>query len=262
MESPQAVPRAVSTVGLAGPQRPTPRHGRPRAVGQIGSAGPAGLAAAPLRALQSHAPPATAPGGPWHPTPRRAAGGFAATGGAGIKPMAGPTAALRLAAASLSLSGLHRHGGPQSEVPGAGSLRATAQLPALWLGRLAVRPPRPVYRLEPRRAARAFAGADQQHAFHRVALGCHAQLGQPRAESGLAPSGPGLAAQIRPAAPSGGDLRDTSRFTGACYRAANWIALGQTTGRTRNDRSNRPQVCPKAVWVYPLDPQFRRHLCA
>ncbi len=55
---------------------------------------------------------------------------------------------------------------------------------------------------------------------------------------------------------------DTSRFTGACYRAANWIALGQTTGRTRNDRSNRPQVCPKAVWVYPLDPQFRRHLCA
>jgi hypothetical protein len=55
---------------------------------------------------------------------------------------------------------------------------------------------------------------------------------------------------------------DTSRFTGACYRAANWIELGQTTGRTRNDRSNRPQVCPKAVWVYPLDPQFRRHLCA
>ena len=55
---------------------------------------------------------------------------------------------------------------------------------------------------------------------------------------------------------------DTSRFTGAGYRAANWIELGQTTGRTRQDRSHRLQTPPKGVWVYPLDPQFRRHLCA
>jgi hypothetical protein len=54
---------------------------------------------------------------------------------------------------------------------------------------------------------------------------------------------------------------DTSRFTGACYRAANWLALGTTAGRTRNDQTNRPQVPPKAVWVYPLDSQFRAHLC-
>jgi hypothetical protein len=54
---------------------------------------------------------------------------------------------------------------------------------------------------------------------------------------------------------------DTSRFTGACYRAANWLALGVTTGRTRNDQTNRPQVPPKAVWVYPLHPRFRAHLC-
>ena len=45
---------------------------------------------------------------------------------------------------------------------------------------------------------------------------------------------------------------DTSRFTGACYRAANWIALGQTTGRTRQDREHRLQAPPKGVWVYPL----------
>lgn len=55
---------------------------------------------------------------------------------------------------------------------------------------------------------------------------------------------------------------DTSRFTGACYRAANWIELGQTTGRTRQDRAHRLQAPPKRVWVYPLAGHFRRRLCA
>jgi len=54
---------------------------------------------------------------------------------------------------------------------------------------------------------------------------------------------------------------DSSRFTGACYRAANWIDLGQTTGRTRQDRAHRIAVAPKGVWVYPLDPSFRARLC-
>jgi len=55
---------------------------------------------------------------------------------------------------------------------------------------------------------------------------------------------------------------DTSRFTGACYRAANWLDLGQTTGRTRQDRAHRIAVAPKRVLVYPLDPHFRARLCA
>jgi len=55
---------------------------------------------------------------------------------------------------------------------------------------------------------------------------------------------------------------DTSRFTGASYGAANWTELGQTTGRTHQDRSHRLQAPLKRVLVYPLDPQFRRHLCA
>jgi hypothetical protein len=55
---------------------------------------------------------------------------------------------------------------------------------------------------------------------------------------------------------------DTSRFRGACYRAANWLDLGQTTGRTRQDRSHLIAVPAKRVWVYPLDCRFRRHLCA
>jgi Druantia protein DruA len=48
-------------------------------------------------------------------------------------------------------------------------------------------------------------------------------------------------------------LVDTARYTGHCYRAANWKKLGSTTGRGRMDRSHaRHGWAPKAVWVYPL----------
>ena len=56
---------------------------------------------------------------------------------------------------------------------------------------------------------------------------------------------------------------DRERFTGACYRAANWRRVGQTTGRTRNDVVNRgPLSSVKDVYVYPLARNFRRALCA
>ena len=55
---------------------------------------------------------------------------------------------------------------------------------------------------------------------------------------------------------------DTSRFAGSCYRAANWIDLGQTTGRTRQDRWRQIQVPPKQVFVYPLTPHWGRALRA
>jgi hypothetical protein len=48
-------------------------------------------------------------------------------------------------------------------------------------------------------------------------------------------------------------LVDESRYSGHCYRAANWIRLGETRGRGRMDRENRREgLAPKAVWVYPL----------
>jgi len=53
---------------------------------------------------------------------------------------------------------------------------------------------------------------------------------------------------------------DTSRFAGTCYRAANWIEVGQTTGRTRQEKLHRVTSAPKGVWVYPLSPDFRRRL--
>lgn len=55
---------------------------------------------------------------------------------------------------------------------------------------------------------------------------------------------------------------DTSRFPGTCYRAANWQAVGQTTGRTRQNKTLVAQAPPKAVWLYPLRPDFRQALCA
>jgi len=52
------------------------------------------------------------------------------------------------------------------------------------------------------------------------------------------------------------------RFQGTCYRAANWLRLGATRGRTRNDREHRIRAAVKDVYLYPLIPDFRRELCA
>jgi hypothetical protein len=54
---------------------------------------------------------------------------------------------------------------------------------------------------------------------------------------------------------------DTSRFRGTCYRAANWVRLGATQGRTRNDRKHRIRAPTKDVYVLPLTRTFRRELC-
>jgi hypothetical protein len=54
---------------------------------------------------------------------------------------------------------------------------------------------------------------------------------------------------------------DTEKFKGTCYRAANWIYLGKTTGRGKNDQTHRPNRSIKAVWGYPLTKNFRELLC-
>jgi len=47
------------------------------------------------------------------------------------------------------------------------------------------------------------------------------------------------------------------KFRGTCYQAANWIYLGQTTGRTRYDRYSTIQQPCKDIYVYPLTSQFQ-----
>ena len=53
---------------------------------------------------------------------------------------------------------------------------------------------------------------------------------------------------------------DTSRFSGACYRAANWILVGQTQGRGRQDRFTKREKTIKDIYVYPLEKDFRTRL--
>lgn len=53
---------------------------------------------------------------------------------------------------------------------------------------------------------------------------------------------------------------ERGRFAGTCYRAANWIRVGETAGRSRNDRTHRLEVPVKAVWLYPLSKDFRERL--
>ena len=52
------------------------------------------------------------------------------------------------------------------------------------------------------------------------------------------------------------------RFRGTCYRAANWIFLGRTTGRGKNDLTHRANRPPKDVLAYPLHRRFRELLGA
>lgn len=51
------------------------------------------------------------------------------------------------------------------------------------------------------------------------------------------------------------------QFRGTCYRAANWIHVGQTKGRGKLDRWNRYAVPIKHIFLYPLGRHFRERLC-
>jgi hypothetical protein len=53
---------------------------------------------------------------------------------------------------------------------------------------------------------------------------------------------------------------DRERFRGTCYRAANWIHVGITTGRGKADQTHKPNRSLKDVLVYPLAVDFRERL--
>lgn len=54
---------------------------------------------------------------------------------------------------------------------------------------------------------------------------------------------------------------ERERFKGTCYRAANWTCVGQTRGRSRQDRYNNLCVPIKDIYLYPLTSSARRRLC-
>lgn len=54
---------------------------------------------------------------------------------------------------------------------------------------------------------------------------------------------------------------EKERFRGSAYAAANWICVGQTLGRGRNDRTHAESSPIKTIWLCPLRRDFRAILC-
>lgn len=54
---------------------------------------------------------------------------------------------------------------------------------------------------------------------------------------------------------------ERDRFKGTCYKAANWLCVGQTKGRSRQDRYTNLSVPVKDILLYPLSQNFRQALC-
>ncbi len=55
---------------------------------------------------------------------------------------------------------------------------------------------------------------------------------------------------------------EKERFAGTAYRAAHWLRVGATTGRTRQDRSRLLAAPVKDIYLHPLHRKFRERLCA
>lgn len=49
-------------------------------------------------------------------------------------------------------------------------------------------------------------------------------------------------------------------YLGTCYRAANWVEIGRTRGRGRQDTFKKYATSVKSIWVYPLVPDWRKRL--
>lgn len=54
---------------------------------------------------------------------------------------------------------------------------------------------------------------------------------------------------------------ESKRFAATSYRAANWIHVGKTCGRGRQDREHREKKPIKDIYVYPLESHWQKRLC-
>lgn len=56
-------------------------------------------------------------------------------------------------------------------------------------------------------------------------------------------------------------FEETQRQRGTCYKAANWIHVGQTTGRRKKFTIHTQPVPIKDIWMYPARQNLRATLC-
>jgi hypothetical protein len=148
-------------------------------------------------------------------------------------------------------------------------LRYLIQCPRGWIGAMAFSAA--ALRLESRDRWIGWSQVARRENLHRVVNNSRFLIPEPVQVPGLASHVLSLAAgQIQ------GDWRerygyepvllesfvDLARGQGGCYRAANWQGIGISAGRGRQDRQHQAQVGRKVVWVYPLQKDFRCHLCA
>lgn len=54
---------------------------------------------------------------------------------------------------------------------------------------------------------------------------------------------------------------DTEKFSGTCYKAANWTFLGLTAGRGKYNKTQKQLTSIKAMYGYPLTHDYKEKLC-
>jgi len=132
----------------------------------------------------------------------------------------------------------------------------------VWGCGLEVPGPRPVYRLVGPTAATPSGPHRQQYPLSYSTMGEGASFGQ----LDIGPVSRRLARDWQAKYGHGIVLLETfverDRFRGTAYRAANWLAVGATAGRTRQDRHTCIQAPVKDIYLYPLRRDFREALQA
>src|ERR1035438_5799601 len=190
-----------------------------------------------------------------------------------------PVPAVYSALPSSGVSGSLRR---TTALPGTHSVSGRAGLPAVHQCRLEDGAARHLDRMERPGASGQPSPRRQQRTLPDPALGRGASLGQPHSVFGRSSTPHRLAGRLWCAPPAVGDpggpalhgervdlggrplLLETlvdRPYTGTCYRAANWIWVGQTQGRGRMDRTHEAQGTCKDILLYPLESHGRHRLC-
>src|SRR5208337_84951 len=168
-------------------------------------------------------------------------------------------AALQRPCRPVSSPRLRAAGGGTREISGLGGGPGDC-LPGLVVGAAASGRPRSLYRLECGGAAPQYPFSRLQSSLSHFALGPRRAFGVARSRSDGAKNRGRLGTDLRAPHLFLETFVDPERYRGTCYRAANWVVMGRTTGRGKNCPNKRPNRSIKEVLGYPLTPHFRKLL--